>query len=147
MSFNKEDKTTSFDVVKPIFFGDPIIFDEKGSTYIAMRKTQWLKSGSEPDESKAKLELRKWRVTPEGEERPDKGFSFLTDNGPSELAKVLIENGYGDTKEILLQLKKRDNFKASVDNLFTEDNTSNTDGEYFDMRNALLSEEDEAEEE
>lgn len=126
--------------IKPVFFDNlDAVFDEKGSMFLSMRKTQWCKDDEEPDREKAKLELRKWRVTSEGE-RADKGIAFLTDEGPGELAKVLIHEGYGDTKELLLELKTREDFKESVEHLF-DDQEESSDGEYFDMRTALLTEE------
>ena len=135
MSFDPEKK------IKPVLFDNlNEIFDEKGSTFIAMRRVQWCEEGKQPDKEKSKLELRKWRITPEGEERADKGFSFLTDEGPHELARVLVHNGYGDTKVLLKELKVRDDFKDSVDHLFDKEEVSD-DGEYFDIRTALLSNE------
>lgn len=123
---------------KPIYFGGlDGIFDEKGSTFLALRKTQWCEPDEEPDEEKAKLELRKFRITPEGE-RADKGFSFLTEDGPHELAKVMVHEGFGDTKVLLKELKKRDNFKESVEHLFDDTDNVGSDGEYFDMRSVLL---------
>lgn len=126
--------------IKPVFFEDiNAIFDEHGNTFLAMRRTQWLKEGETPDKDKSKIELRKWRVTAEGE-RADKGFSFLTEDGPNQLVNSLIDNGFGDTKEILLKLKERDNFKDSVEHLFDKEDLS-SDGEYFDMRTMLLADE------
>lgn len=130
--------------IRPVFFEDlDAVFDEKGSTFISMRKTQWVKDGAEPDVNKAKLELRKWRVTDEGE-KADKGFSFLTEQGPHELAKVLVSHGFGSTKDILLELKKRDDFKDAVDHMYDDEETS-SDGEFFDMRTALLADDGEEE--
>lgn len=132
MAFNNDKHIT------PVFFGSVNeTFDERGSMYLALRKTQWVKEGEEPDESKAKYEIRKWMVSPEGD-KPNKGTSFLTDNGPSELAHVLLKNGFGDTKECLLDLKSRDDFEDAVNHLY--DKETDTDGEFFDMREALLSE-------
>ena len=122
--------------IRPVLFDNlDAIFDEKGSTFLSMRKVQWVQEGNEPDESKAKLDLRKCRVSEDGE-RADKGFAFLTEDGPHELAKVLVHNGYGHTKDVLLELKGRDDFKESVENLYTDDEKS--DGTYFDARSALL---------
>ena len=124
--------------IRPVLFDNMNeIFDEKGSTFIAMRKVQWCDETKTPEKEKAKLELRKWRITPEGEERADKGFSFLTEEGPHELAKVLVHNGYGKTKVILKELKDRKDFEESVNHLFDKEDTSK-DGEYFDIRTALL---------
>jgi hypothetical protein len=136
-------------VIKPVLFDNlNEVFDEKGSMFLAMRRVQWCEEGKEPEREKAKLELRKWRITPEGEERADKGFSFLTEDGPDELTKVLVHNGYGNTKEILKELKERSDFENSVNTLFDSDDNDSGDGEYFDIRTALLdnsidSEEDE----
>lgn len=132
--------------IKPVTFdGLDAIFDEKGSTFISMRRVQWCKEGEEPNREKSKLELRKWRIQNDGTERADKGFSFLTEEGPHELAKVLVDNGYGHTKDILMGLKKRTDFEESVNHLFDKDVESG-DGEYFDMRTALLAEDDSVDE-
>lgn len=134
-SDNKKDYSS---VQCKIFEGTDNIFDEKGSMYLAMRKVAWYSKGKEePTEDKAKLELRKWLINKDGEEIPQKGFSFLTENGPHDLAKMLVHNGYGDTKELLKELKNRKDFKESVNHMY-DDNSENT-SEYFDARSALLS--------
>ena len=126
--------------IRPVLFdGLDAIFDERGSTFASMRLVQWCGEDEEPNRDKAKLELRKWRVTNDGTERADKGLTFLTENGPHELAKVLVHHGYGNTKDILLELKSREDFKDSVNHLFDSEELS-SDGEYFDMRTALLAE-------
>ncbi len=119
-----------------IFDGMDNIFDERGSSFIAMRKTAWYSVGKEePTEDKAKWELRKWTANESGLDTPGKGFSFLTENGPHDLAKLLVHNGYGDTKELLLELKQRDDFEESVHHMYDD----NSDGEeYFDARSELL---------
>lgn len=126
------------DDIRPVMFDNlNEVFDEQGSTFIALRRVQWCKDGKEPEREKAKLELRKWRITPEGDERPDKGFSFLTEEGPHELVRVLIHNGYGRTKDILTELSSRDDFIESVQNLGTKEAVSSS-GEYFDIRKELV---------
>lgn len=133
--------------IRPVMFdGLDAIFDEKGSMFLSMRKVQWVKEGNEPDPSKAKLELRKWIVGPDGVEKANKGMTFLTEEGPHELAKTLVHHGYGKTKEILLELKGRKDFQESVNTLFDKDEDTGS-GEYFDMRSALLAEDDGEEEE
>lgn len=67
--------------------------DEKGNTFIALRKIDWGNNGN------YKLDLRKYYASESGETM-SKGVSFLTDDGPDELAKVLIETGYGNDDEI-----------------------------------------------
>ena len=126
---------------RPVAFGGlNNIFDERGSSFLAIRKIQWVKDGDEPDESKAKLELRRWMVQ-DGKEVPYKGLTFLTEEGPHNLVKSLIEEGYGHTKEVLTELKHRDDFKDAVEHLNDEEDFG--EGEFFDMRSILLSESEE----
>lgn len=116
------------------------VLDEKGDQFIALRKVQWAGRNAttiEPDPSKAKFEIRRWRVTPEGEV-PLKGVTFLTDEGPNDATIGLIKTGFGNTKDILLELKERDDFESSVKDIFN-DTDQETDGEYFDAREMLLS--------
>lgn len=115
--------------------GSDKVFDEKGSTFLAMRRVAWgVPQDEEPEEGKTKLELRRWHIR-DNKEQADKGFSFLTEEGPHELTKVLLEEGYGNTKDVLNIIKDRDDFKDSVSTLFDDDNPS---GDYFDPRSILL---------
>jgi len=132
MAFEKNE------IIHPIIFedGPNAIFDERGNTFLALRKVQWAKGENpEKDPSRAKLELRKWMVK-DGEEIANKGFSFLTEDGPHELTHTLIREGFGKTKEIIKGIKDRIDFKESVEHLYDEESDSE---EYFDMRDALLS--------
>jgi hypothetical protein len=67
--------------------------DEKGNTFIALRQIDWGNKGE------YKLDLRKYYASEEGETM-SKGLSFLTEDGPDELTRVLIETGYGDDEQI-----------------------------------------------
>ena len=119
-----------------IFKDYGITFDEKGSTWGTVRKVQWIKGDKEPDESKAKIEIRKFTQTSEGE-RMMKGYTFSTPEGPGELVIGLIDNGFGDTKEILRSVRKRDDFLEAAKTI-NEDESENNNGETFDMRDLLL---------
>jgi hypothetical protein len=127
---------------EPHVFGLDVTFDELGSRFLALRKVQWVNKGEEPDESKAKIELRKWMVDKEGAERANKGFSFLTEEGPHELARVLVHEGFGRTKDILNEIRVRDDFVEAVKTL-NEDEES-TEGEYFDIRSLIADEKDDS---
>lgn len=127
-----------------VFDDFEIPFDEKGSTYGSVRSVQWVKEGTEPDESKAKVEIRKI-YTSGGDEKIGKGYTFSTPDGPSELAEGLIKIGYGNTKNILRILRERDDFMESAKTI-NEDNIDDGSGEMFDMRDLLLSKNDEEEE-
>lgn len=130
------DKKDFSSIKYKVFDGTDNIFDERGSTFLAMRKISWYSEGKEePTEDKARWELRKWTANEAGPDIPGKGVTFLTENGPHDLAKLLIHNGYGQTKEILKELKTRDDFEESVKHMYDD----NSDGdEYFDARSELL---------
>ena len=113
-----------------------IQFDEKNNSFGTIRVAQWYKAGAEPDESKAKLEIRKFSEGPEGE-RALKGYTFSTPEGPHELTEAMVKIGYGDTKKLLKELSAREDFKESVENINSDDD-NDTDGEMFDMRSLLL---------
>ena len=82
--------------------------DEKGNTFIALRKIDWGNKGE------YKLDLRKYYASEAGETM-SKGVSFLTDEGPDELTKVLVETGYGDDTEIAnTLLENRPNVIAKI---------------------------------
>ena len=85
------------------------IIDEKGNSFVALRKMYWGE-----DSSKANLELRKWYNTSDGGERPSKGVTFITAEGPSTLTHTLISMGYGNTQRILESLKSREDFRPSL---------------------------------
>ena len=119
-----------------IFQDYNITFDEKGATYGTVKKVQWIKGDKEPDVSKAKIEIRKMTQTSEGE-RMLKGYTFSTPEGPSELVHGLIGAGFGDTKEILREVRLRDDFLESAKTI-NEDFGDNDNGESFDMRDLLL---------
>lgn len=119
-----------------IFKDYNIPFDEKGATCGTVRKVQWVKDGNEPDESKAKIEIRKMYINSDGE-RPGKGFSFSTEEGPGELVVGLIDAGFGNTKEILRSVRKREDFLESAKTI-NQEQDENSSGEIFDMRDLLL---------
>jgi hypothetical protein len=117
------------------------VIDERGSQFISLRKVQWAKDKSEEkDSSKAHLELRRWRIDPDRGEMPNKGVVFLTDEGPHNCVTGLIEAGYGRTKDCLLKLKEREDFREAVEHLYDDSDTSDSNGEFFDARELLLNE-------
>lgn len=118
-----------------MFFDFNIPFDEKGSTCGTVRRVQWVKEGTEPDESKAKIEIRKTYINSEGE-KLGKGYTFSTPEGPGELAIGLISAGFGDTKEILRTVRKRDDFLQAATTI-NEETESDDSGEMYDMRDLL----------
>ena len=85
------------------------IFDENnGNSFLAMRRLKW------NDTSPYKLDLRRWIINSSGEEVAGKGFSFLTEEGPHELVNVLLKHNYGRTKDVLNNIKYREDFAYNI---------------------------------
>lgn len=131
MSKNKEEKEPKKEFVYDIDDSFDYIIDEGGNTSINVRKISW---NGKP----YKLDIRRYTYK-DGEEKMMKGIS-LSDEASNELTKVLIDNGYGDTKYIINSLKNRDDFKESL----LEDNSSDSnnniddeDEEYYDPKELL----------
>lgn len=97
------------------------IIEEKGNTFIALRKIAW------GDSDNYRLDLRKYYNTEEGE-RMSKGVSF-SDEAADELVNTLTSTGYGDTKEIIDNIKNRDNFFTALSQSIGKENIPDTDME------------------
>lgn len=82
------------------------IVDERGNSVIMLRKMAW-GSGNE------KLEIRKWFVDVDSE-KASKGVTFLTDDGPHNLCKIMLDKGYGHTEDCIEALSKRDDFMPAL---------------------------------
>ena len=111
-------------------FGDHVI-EERDNLSIIMRKISWGNSGE------YKVDIRKYLYTEEGE-RMNKGIS-LTDNGANELTKELVSCGYGDTKEIIKALSKREENLADLVNQCNNESEDEDNGseEYYDPKELL----------
>lgn len=97
------------------------IIEEGQNTSINLRKISW---NSRP----SKIDIRKWNYV-DGNEVAMKGIG-LSEDGANELASVLVEQGYGDTKRIIKALKSRGfNEKELKNNEAYEDNEME---EYYD---------------
>lgn len=90
--------------------GCDFIIDEQGDKFIALRKLSW---NSKPP----KWDIRKWVNKPDGSEIALKGVGFLTEEGPHTLTKVLCEQGFGHTDDILNGIKDRDDFRSSLNKI------------------------------
>ena len=112
-------------------------FEEKGNQFGAVRKVQW------GDSDKNYLEVRKWRNSPDGSEQAAKGYTFMTEEGPSELAKVLLTLGYGNTREVIDIVKEREDFRKSLnsslgtnDEMYDE-SAGTLEDDYYDLKSLL----------
>ena len=82
------------------------LIEERGTQALFFRRVSW--NGKD-----AKPEIRKWYVDSTSE-TPGKGFSFMTEEGPNELIRVMTDLGYGHTDEILENISKREDFPIAV---------------------------------
>lgn len=108
-------------------FYNQYIFDEKGNQITVLREESW---NGRP----AKLTLRKCIIDKDGNEKPNKGFAFLTEEGPHRLAEELVRRGYGETSVLLDAIKDRDDSDTEA----VED--MKIDEEYFDPKEIFAKE-------
>lgn len=113
------------------------VFEELGNQFGAIRKIQW------GDNDKQFYEVRRWFNSPDGVEKAAKGYTFLTEEGPDELTKGLLELGFGNTREVLNILNNRPDFRKSLnsvlgneDALFDQD-AGTLEDDYFDPKSFL----------
>lgn len=102
------------------------VFDEKGNTFLALRKISW------GEKSQPKFDLRKWYIGKDGIETVGKGFSFLTEEGPHDLTHVLLESGFGNTKKIIDNIKDRDDFNSALISSIGKEELANNGLEYIE---------------
>ena len=88
------------------------ILSEAGNSFISLRKIRWKET------SDFKFDIRKYYLT-NGEERAAKGIS-LDEEACNTLPIALLEEGFGDTKEILSTIKDRDDFNSALSVLSDE---------------------------
>jgi len=91
------------------------IIEEKGNSFIALRKIKW------SDNSDVKLDVRKYMIDSDGNEVIGKGVGFMTEEGPHELVRIMAENGYGRTKDILQSIRDRDDFMPTLIKVLNND--------------------------
>lgn len=91
------------------------IIEEKGNAFIALREVAW-------GTGQSKLEIRKWYTDANGNETPNKGVTFMTEEGPNQLVNAMTGLGYGDTQEVLKNLSTREDFRPSLNNVLNNPN-------------------------
>ena len=103
------------------------IIEESGNSSINLRKISW-------NGAPFKIDIRKYSYS-DGAERMLKGVS-MTEDGANELAGVLVETGYGETKRIAKALRGRENFKEEM---LEPDYTDEDDGseDFYDPKQLL----------
>ena len=112
-------------------------FEEKGNQFGAVRKIQW------GDSDKSYLEIRKWRNAPDGSEQAAKGYTFMTEEGPSELTKTLLNLGFGNTRQVIAILNNRDDFRKWLNSVLGKEDElfdaeiGTLEDDYYDPKELL----------
>ena len=96
------------------FRGVNRVVEEKGNQFIRFAQIAWAGEDEEVEPSKIKYDLRRYFTDADGVEKMGKGVTFLSDNGPTELTNILVEEGFGNTSKILDSIKTRDDFADAV---------------------------------
>lgn len=118
------------------FRGVNRIVEEKGNKFIRFAQIAWASQDEEVDPSKIKYDLRRYYTNSDGVEVMGKGVTFLSDDGPTELTHVLVEEGFGNTTKILDSIKTRSDFPDAVNESFGTKLEEKDDGT-FDLRDIL----------
>lgn len=109
--------------------GFDFIIEESGNSSLNLRKVSW--NGRDH-----KLDLRKWSYQ-DGTERAMKGVT-MTDEGADELAGVLVEQGYGNTRRIAKALANREEYNEVLQHLDdVEEEINDGSEEYYDPSELL----------
>ena len=123
------------------------VLEEKGNTYISLRKMCWC-GADEAEEKEGKLDIRKYYTGKDGNEVVGKGVS-LTEEGANELVQVLTKTEYGNTKTIINNIKNREDFIPSLVNCLSDEQLQDTGidvskyekEDYYDPRKELFDDE------
>lgn len=82
-----------------------IIEEMTPTSYMALREVRWTEDGD------YHLDLRRYFVKQDGSEIPGKGTIIRK---PNKLTECLIGHGFGDTRECMKELYKRDDFLSAL---------------------------------
>lgn len=134
----KKDKNLTYELK---YNGINEIIDERNNTVMMLREVGW---GGRPP----RLELRKWIINSDGE-IANKGVAFMTEDGPHNLVDTMTNLGFGRTKNILNNIKNRDDFEDSLVQVIgkekvntakkTEFVRDDNDESYYDPRRLIIS--------
>ena len=117
------------------FRGINRIVEEKGNQFIRFAQIAWKGEDEECEPNEIKYDLRKYTTDSDGKERMLKGVSFLSEEGPTELTHILLEEGFGKTENVIDIIKTRQDFKDAVEASYGI-HTDNNDGT-FDLRDII----------
>lgn len=131
------------DIQFHLFQDKRFILEEQNNQMKVLQLGKWGGKDDIPtDEKSCKWECRTIYNKPDGTEQMGKGCSF-SEEGINELARVLVEQGKGNTKDILTAMHDRKDFMPSLKIVLgneAEDNgidLSDVDDEYYNADDIL----------
>ena len=135
MAFKKDGGPIKFEIKENGI--NELIDEGTGNSSIMLREVGW--NGRDP-----KLEIRKWIIDVD-KETPMRGLSFITEQGPHTLTEVLAEKGFGNTENIITNIKDREDFDDSLVKVIGKkkiEKSKNTEvtiseDDYFDPKSVL----------
>ena len=114
------------------------LIDERANSIIMLREVAW-------NGRQYHLELRKWIIDENGD-KPMKGVSFLTEDGPHNLVETMAKLGFGKTENILKNIKNREDFDEELVKLLGKKKINEakekeviiTKDDYYDPENIIM---------
>lgn len=129
-------KSNTSDLEFKLLDDQRFILEESQNQMKVLQKGMWGSKEEPIDPFKCKYEIRTMFINKDGIETMGKGCS-MTEEGVNELTQILVEQGMGDTKDLLKAMSTRDDFLQSVKHLLKDDpdaqdlDLDNIDDEYF----------------
>ena len=109
------------------------VVEEKGNQFIRFAQIAWAGEDEDVLPEAIKYDIRKYTTDSAGNERMLKGVSFFSEEGPNQLANILVEEGFGNTRTILQNIRKRSDFADAL----KPQNESDSEDDGFDLRDIM----------
>ena len=121
-------KSNASDLEFKLLDDQRFIIEENNNQMKVLQKGMWANKEEPIDPFKCKYEVRTVFIDKNGNEVMGKGCS-MSEAGVNELTRILVEQGLGNTKELLDAMSKRDDFLLSIKHLLA----NNPDAQGIDL--------------
>ena len=101
--------------------------------WLRLIEVAWAGEDEDVPPEAIKYDIRKYTTDSAGNERMLKGVSFFSEEGPNQLANILVEEGFGNTRTILQNIRKRPDFADAL----KPQNESDSEDDGFDLRDIM----------
>ncbi len=112
-------KNNSGDLEFKLLDDQRFIIEENQNQMKVLQKGMWGSKDEPIDPFKCKYEVRTMFIDKNGNEVMGKGCS-MTEEGVNELTRILVEQGMGNTKDLLEAMSTREDFLQSVKHLLKD---------------------------